>query len=185
MDNVSDCIEFVKKQVEYQDRRATMTRKEPKKLHFHLEEAKRFRSLLQFLETLSNKPLPIKQPTSSIDPIAPLLPKELVGLPQELIDELSAKATDKQELLITELIDSHGGTLSLDRILVGIYAKSGVIMKRSVLNAKLYRMIKKEMVYAVPKKKGIYTTNPTLAEKNKPADTDPINNLLDPYIMFR
>lgn len=164
MESVSDCVDFVKQQIDYQDRRATMTRGEPTKLRFHVEKAKQFRSLLQFLVTLpsfieahSENPRSIEQPIGT-NPVAPLLPKELVGLPQELINELSGKGSDKQEILITELIDSAGGTLSLDRILIGIYNKSGVIMKRPTLTAKIYRMIQKEMVFPVPKKKGIYTT---------------------------
>ncbi|MGB7815631.1 MAG: hypothetical protein WBL28_04685 [Methylotenera sp.] len=158
MYSVDDYIAFVKKQIDYQDRRAVMTRGDSKKNPFHVETAKQFRIMLEFLESLSNEPTLVKNVISDINPIAPLLPKELVGLPQELIDELSAKGTDKQELLIMELIEAAGGTLSLDRILIGIYNKSGVIMKRPAATAKLYRMIQKEMIYTVPKKKGIYTT---------------------------
>lgn len=160
MTSLEDYIAFVKKQISYQDRRALMTHGDSKKNPFHVENAKQFRIILKFLESLSNEPTTISQLKSAINPTAPLLPKELVGLPQELIDELSAKGTDPQELLIMDLIESAGGTLSLDRILIGIYSKSGAIMKRPHVTAKLYRMIQKEMIYTVPKKKGIYTTEP-------------------------
>jgi hypothetical protein len=163
MNSIADYIEFVKHQIDYQDRRAVMTRDDNKKLSFHIETAKQFRSLVQFLETLSDNPTSTLSAIQDINPIAKLLPKELAGLPQELLDELSTKGTDKQEILIMELIDSAGGTLSLDRLLIGIYNKSGLVMKRVALTAKLYRMIQKEMIYTVPKKKGIYTTQPPLS----------------------
>ena len=160
MNSLEDYIAFVKKQISYQDRRALMTHGDSKKNPFHVETAKQFRIILGFLESLSNQPPAPAQVKWDINPTAPLLPKELVGLPQELIDELSAKGTDQQELLIMELIESAGGTLSLDRILIGLYNKQNLIMKRPHLTAKLYRMIQKEMIYTVPKKKGIYSTEP-------------------------
>lgn len=175
MYTIEDYIAFVKKQIEYQDRRAVMTRADSKKNPFHVETAKQFRVMLEFLESLSNAPAATKQIKSDINPISPLLPKELVGLPQELIAELSAKGTDQQELLIIELIEAAGGTLSLDRILIGIYNKSAVIMKRPAATAKLYRMIQKEMIYTVPKKKGIYTTT-------NPETTGLSNNFTDTTI---
>lgn len=164
MQTIADCIDFVKQQIEYQDRRATTTRGEPKKLQFHIQTAERFRSLLQFLEdsqhTLSNK----NPVLPGIDPIGALMPKELVGLPKELIDELSGGGIDKQELLIVELIEAAGGMLSLDRILIGIYKHTNEVIKRPLLTAKLYRMAQNGMIFRVPKKKGLYTTESSLGE---------------------
>ena len=158
MHNIAEYIDFVKQQIEYQGRRATMTRAEPKKLDFHIEAAKWFRSLLQFLEESQNIPTSKNPLLPGIDPAGSLMPKELAGLPKELIDELSGGGIDKQELLIVELIDAAGGMLSLDRILIGIYKHTGEVLKRPVITAKLYRMAQNGMIFRVPKKKGIYTT---------------------------
>jgi hypothetical protein len=164
MKSISDAIEFVNQQIEYQDRRATITRAEPNKLKFHVDNANQFRSLLKFIEEntpTSNPPLPIQNTTPpDIDPTGALMPKELSGLPPELLGELSGGGIDKQELLIIELIESAGGTLSLDRLLIGIYKRTGEIMKRALLTAKLYRMSQNGMIFRVQKKKGIYTTDP-------------------------
>lgn len=160
MRNVVDFIDFVKHQIEYQDRRATITREDPVKLNFHIETAKQFRALLEFLEDPKiiqlHKPLDLGE----IDPTGALMPRELVGLPQELIDELIlGGGIDPQELLIVQLIENAGGMLSLNRIQIGIYNNSKEIVKRPALTAKLYRMVQSGMIFRVPKKKGIYTTD--------------------------
>jgi hypothetical protein len=160
MNSVTDYIEFVKKQIEYQDRRAVVTRSDAKKRDFHIEAAHMFRGLLSFLENQSNTPLSTID--VDVDPSGTLVPKELLGLPPELIKELSGGGLDKQEMLIYELIESAGGTLSLDRILIGIYKRSGEIVKRPHLTAKLYRMSQNGKLFRVPQKKGVYTTSPAL-----------------------
>jgi hypothetical protein len=160
---ISECIEFVKKQIEYQDRRATVTREDKLKLHFHIETAKQFRSLLQFLEDTQSKDLHKTPNITGIDPTGALMPKELIGLPQELIDELiTGGGIDPQELMIVQLIEGAGGMLSLNRIQIGIYKNSGEIIKRPNLTAKLYRMVQSGMILRMPKKKGIYTTDSSL-----------------------
>lgn len=164
MENIADYIDLVKQQIEYQDRRALITRGEPQKLQFHLEKAKQFRALLLFLESPHDNIPQKSAPLSEIDPIGALLPKELIGLPQEVLDELSAKGTDKQEVLIVELIDAAGGVLSLDRILIGIYKSTGTILKRPVLTAKLYRMVQNGMIFKIPRRKGLYTTETPMGE---------------------
>ncbi len=159
MNNIADHIDFVKSQIEYQDRRATATRSNPKKLNFHCESAEHFRSLLTFLEKTwidRDKNLP----SHDVDPAGILFQKELAGLPKEVIEQLSIKNKDPQEILITELIDAAGGKLSLDRILIGIYYKTKEIVKRPLLTAKLYRMVQNEQIYKEPNKRSVYTTTP-------------------------
>lgn len=163
MESIASITDFVKKQIEYQDRRALITRGDASKLQFHIETAKRFRSLLQFLEESQKNPQLENIDLAGIDPTGVLMPKELVGLPQELIDELiTGGGIDKQELVIVQLIESAGGQLSLNRIQIGLYKDTGEIIKRPVLTAKLYRMVQSGMIYRVPKKKGIYTTDSSL-----------------------
>lgn len=167
MNNIADCIAFVKQQIEYQDRRATMTRDDSKKLKFHIDTAMRFRSLLQFLEDAKSNEINHAEAIAGIDPTGALMPKELIGLPQELIDELiTGGGIDPQELLIVQLIEAAGGMLSLNRIQIGIYKNTGEIIKRTILTAKLYRMVQSGMIFRVPKKKGIYTTESSLGDSS-------------------
>ncbi|MGO9446294.1 MAG: hypothetical protein ACLPXB_16170 [Thiobacillaceae bacterium] len=84
--------------------------------------------------------------------------EDLEGLPEELLNELSVSDADKTEFAIVNLINEHGGILSLDKILIGIYKKTGEIIKRQNMTSRLYRMSQKGLVYSVSGKKGFYST---------------------------
>lgn len=76
-------------------------------------------------------------------------------LPQEVLDELSITTSDETEDQLVTVINSYGGTATLDQILVGLYRKFTAAYKRRFLMNKLYRMA---TVWSVPGKKGVYTT---------------------------
>lgn len=82
---------------------------------------------------------------------------EIEGLPPELVNELSISNADKTEFSIVNLIAESGGILSMDRILIGLYKKTGEVFKRNTMTSKLYRMSQKGLVYSVPNKKGYYS----------------------------
>ena len=84
-------------------------------------------------------------------------------LPQELLEELSIAKSDELEDQIATVINAYGGTASLDQILVGLYRKFRVTQKRRFLQNKLYRMT---MIWSVPGKKGVYTTEPLKEQPN-------------------
>jgi hypothetical protein len=90
-----------------------------------------------------------------------LFPEDIEGLPQELIDQLSINDADKLEFEIINIIDEAGGFLNLDKILIGLFKKTNEVHKRTPLTAKLYRMCQKQLISAVPNKKGVYTTQET------------------------
>lgn len=84
--------------------------------------------------------------------------EDLEGLPEELVNELSVSDADKTEFAIVNLINENGGILSMDRILIGMYKKTGEIIKRQNMTSRLYRMSQKGLIYSVPNKKGFYST---------------------------
>lgn len=94
------------------------------------------------------------------NPLA-LTSKDIEGLPDVVLDELNA--LDSLEIAILELFTMAGGTLILDKIIAGLYHLTGTPHSRTAITAKLYRMSKKALVYSVPKKKGLYTTNPNVS----------------------
>jgi hypothetical protein len=100
---------------------------------------------------------PKKKDLSGIKQLS-VSPEELEGLPEELINELSVSDADKTEFAIVNLINENGGILPLDRILIGMYKKTGEITKRQTMTSKLYRMSQKGLVFSVPSKKGFYST---------------------------
>ena len=87
-------------------------------------------------------------------------------LPPELLEELSITKADELEDQLVTVINTYGGTASLDMILVGLYRKFGVTQKRRLIQNKLYRMA---MVWSTPGKKGVYTTE----QPKETTDTDP------------
>lgn len=99
-----------------------------------------------------------------------LFPEDIEGLPQELIDQLSINDADKLEFEIINIIDEAGGFLNLDKILIGLFKKTKEIHKRTQLTAKLYRMSQKHLIYAVPNKKGVYTTQEVSALDGTPSE---------------
>lgn len=84
--------------------------------------------------------------------------EDIEGLPPELMQELSISDADRLEFTIVSIINDAGGILSLDKIIVGLYKKTGEVHKRSTLTSRLYRMIQKSLIYSVPYRKGIYST---------------------------
>lgn len=64
--------------------------------------------------------------------------EDIEGLPPELMQELSISDADRLEFTIVELINDAGGVLSLDKILIGLYRKTGEVHKRSTLTSRLY-----------------------------------------------
>jgi hypothetical protein len=91
-----------------------------------------------------------------------LSPDELTDLPQALIDELTG--ADKIEFAIINAIEDAGGVLNLDRLLIALYRKTGDIHKREQLTSRLYRMAQKNLIFFVPGKKGVYSTEQLSAE---------------------
>ena len=94
-------------------------------------------------------------------------------LPPDLRKELSVAKADELEDQLVIVINACGGTASLDQILVGLFRKFGISQKRRFIQNKLYRMT---MIWSVPGKKGVYTTeepnSPTISGATTTADFD-------------
>lgn len=98
-----------------------------------------------------------KLPVGFFDNPLAITSKDLVGLPEELVKELSDLDSTETELL--ELFEMAGGTLVLDKIIAGLFHLTGKQFSRQTITAKLYRMSKKDLIRSLPKKKGVYTTD--------------------------
>jgi hypothetical protein len=83
----------------------------------------------------------------------------LSDLPPELLAELSEGAKSATDPLV-KIIQDRGGTATLDEILVDLYRKYNELGKRTLVGNKLYRLGRRKLVWAVPGKKGVYTTTP-------------------------
>ena len=87
-----------------------------------------------------------------------LSPEDIEGLPPELIEELSISDSDMADFAILSAVDEAGGVVSLDKLLILMFKKTGEIHKRAALNSRIYRMVQKGTMFAVPGRKGVYST---------------------------
>ncbi len=83
---------------------------------------------------------------------------DLEGLPEDLVKELSLSDADKLEFEIVNSIEEAGGIISLDRLLIALYKRTGEVNKRTYLTSRLARMATKNAIYYVPGKKGVYSS---------------------------
>jgi hypothetical protein len=159
MSMLANFSSFVNEQVSVQTRLAAKYSRDEKRQALHLGSARKFQELAEAV-TQADKLLDDSAPRTQVQtPVLTLKPDELEGLPSELLNELSDGAVpDKAELVLFQVIDERGGIASLDQILVGLYRKSGELMKRNTLTSKLYRMAQKGQIFTVPEKKGVYST---------------------------
>ena len=162
-------IQFVKEQVEFQERMIKRYPGDTYRQTLHARTQARFAALAEDMERadrtldeIASQPSPqLPLPLDASKPIRlGLMPKELEGLPDEVLKELSLSDGDKTEFAVLGLIDEAGGITSLDRLIIGLFRKTGEAHKRQNLVSKLYRMAQKEMIYNVPTKKGVYSTRP-------------------------
>ena len=76
---------------------------------------------------------------------------------EEVIKELNISESDRHEFFIMRIIEKLGGVASIDKIIIGAYRDNKEILERQKLNAKLYRMSSKGLIYSHPNKKGVYS----------------------------
>lgn len=80
-------------------------------------------------------------------------------IPEDLKNEISLTDTDKFEIDVLNLIDkAKGKRISINNLLIALKIHTGITYSRSNLNNRLYRMVKKEMLFSVTGRKGLYTT---------------------------
>lgn len=98
-----------------------------------------------------------------------LTPFAISSIPADLKDEISLTDTDKFEIEVINLINkAKGKRMSLNNLLVALKLTTGIAHSRSTLNNRLYRMVKKDILFSVPGRKGLYTTNRDIQyESNK------------------
>jgi hypothetical protein len=169
-------VQFVNDQVEFQTTQSKRFASNAYRRDLHLATATNLRGLfeeaikleaenaalhdrIRQLETAS------QQPTAAADSLPTtaqlsLKPEDLEGLPKEVIDELSVSGAEPIDFKILSVINDAGGISTLDRIIIGLYRNYQETIKRPNLTSRLNRMIPKGLLYSVPGRKGVYSTNP-------------------------
>lgn len=159
MDSLPKVLDFVNEQATYQIARSSHFEQQGDQMRAdaYRNRSNDFSSLKQFIQNNCKE----KPSSSSIY----ITPNDLIGLPPELIAELNITESDKQDFLLMEVIGDLGGIASIDKIMIQVYRKTGEILERQKLGAKLYRMISKNLIYSLPSKKGVYSLQPVTEEE--------------------
>ena len=161
MENVDSYIVFVKDQMAFQNRMANKYEHDPYREGMHLKSLKKFQELLELLETAKNSQTTnTSRAPNSMDARRRIMLslEDVKDIPVELLNELNLTDADKQEMMIESIIADAGGILSLDKILVELYRRTGQVHKRNTVISRLYRMGNRGLIYSLPSKKGLYST---------------------------
>lgn len=168
MENLPDFAPFVKAQAERADKFAARCpeKKPVRKRNLH-QIAERFHRLASLLEVA---PVDSGGAQRMADRLA-LTPKDLAGLPDELIRQLSLSEGDQQDFEILALLEAAGGILSIDHVLIQLYRRTGEVLTRQKVTSRLYRMANKGLVHPVPGRKGVYSLHPVGAGSEAAPDS--------------
>lgn len=173
MDNVTEITDFVNKQAEFHERKDASFRSRAENSQSNAARSQ-LRSRAKshaILASQFRRIATMMKDALIVQSIAPsnrnlgLTPHDIDGLPDELIQELSISDADIADFGILSVVDEAGGILSLDKILIGLYKRSGEIHKRTAINSRIYRMIQKGLMFPVPSRKGVYSTREITEEE--------------------
>lgn len=184
---VDDHIAFVNRQLSYYKRRAAHPTKKGGVIPpVYQESVDKLEALLSFLISIKNgnqnvlcgqsdivsypedKLLPkieevntkASLPASFFDDTFEPTASELFSLPVSfLTNSLGKTEDDLLDLKIIEMVQM-AGTISLSKIMVGLYMLTGVEHSRIKIMQRAYKLIRKGYIYSVPNKKGVYSSTP-------------------------
>lgn len=165
MKNLANELAFVKDQILAQEKMMLKYVDQPKRVELHALTKMRFENLLQTLNgivledamRLPTDGAPGQRHENHLSGIHLSL-ADIEGAPPELMAELNISETDRQEMLIADIIAKAGEYASLDKIIVLFHKRTGDVIKRNTMTSKLYRMAEKGMIFNVPGKRGVYST---------------------------
>lgn len=154
-------LKFVNEQADFHEKMAQKFGLDSFRSKLHVSTAEKFRSLSVDLDS-ADKALDGHVGSGHQEHQKPiqlsLSIEDIEGLPDELLQELSLSDGDKTEFAIVNAIEEASGIISLDKLLIALYKKTGEIHKRNSLYSKLSRMASKSLIHYVPGKKGVYST---------------------------
>jgi hypothetical protein len=99
---------------------------------------------------------------------------DLADLPQKLREEISATRTDALEKQLFSIVRANR-SVDIDTLLIGLYRRFKVVQTRRFLQNKLYRMALKGLIYAVPRRKGVYSADP-ISDQPSPEEEIPVSS---------
>ncbi|MGI8738531.1 MAG: hypothetical protein ACR2KU_02415 [Gammaproteobacteria bacterium] len=154
-------LKLLREQVTFHKDKALAFSSTPRRHKKHWDTAKGLEEILSYIYILEISKEPARQDTGSTPPKQlrlTLTPTDLEGLPDEQIAELNISSVDRVEFDILNLLEDSGGIMTLDQILIGLYRKTQAVQKRQTITSRIYRMGQKNLIYSVPRRKGVYSS---------------------------
>lgn len=155
---------FVKDQIHVQEKLAERYSEQEWRATRHQRNVVVCRSLLRDLEMVQEriKSMPPGGLAASVVSSGlQLAPEDLDGLPTELMEQLTITERETKEFAIIDLINKSGGILPVNKIIIGLYRKTGEINNRAALISKLHRMVAKGRLHTNPQdRRGVFSTKP-------------------------
>ena len=97
----------------------------------------------------------------------------IMDLPEEIRSQLVSVQFDEIENQILKVVkESFGGVATIDEIFVGMYRETREVMQRDALANKIYRMTRKEMLFSVEGRKGVYSMSKSQATNKKEHESE-------------
>ena len=173
---IEEEVRFVKSQIEHHAKTAAWHSSKGRfdKEARHKGLHKRFVSLLSKIKEIEKQEVSSAPTKVSSNNVGGRL-GDLSDVPEHIRKQLVTVQVDELEQQILDVIGSEfGGSASIDEIMVGLWRKYKVGDKdREFLARKIYRMVRSNSVFSVPKRKGIYALNApeTIGESDTEVET--------------
>ncbi|MDJ0613811.1 MAG: hypothetical protein QNJ29_09035 [Rhizobiaceae bacterium] len=171
---IDEEIEFIKSQIAHHERSVEFfhSKRDHSKANRHSGILRRFQDVLPKMVEIQKHGLQVNHEIDTAsDKIGSRL-GNLSDLPEELKKQLVSIQYDETEQAILDVIkDNFDGIASIDEIMVGLFRSSGEMHQRDVLANKIYRMTRKDLLFSVSGRKGVYSVS-RQRSVNKVDDSD-------------
>lgn len=185
MPMIANCVEFVKRQVEFNRRQykrlsektsleedSSSYRRAAEKLPIYERLTSDFENLLSSMlvdieafEALKQSTPVSTQGTADVETLlktpTEIQQSTLAGLPEELIAQLQISDSDRFQWCVVDIINrTPDKTISLEVLLIALYKVTGKIYERADLANRMSRLSRKGVAFPVQGRKAVYTTIP-------------------------
>lgn len=171
METIAEYIKFLKSRQSFQRRKVRgLAQTKPDAAGKHEETISNYGAVISWLQSCEANGV-VDQKASAEDDLFSLNPLDMKDIPGDLSDELSVTQSDTEDAQLLELLQIADRSLDLNELLIGCYRKYEVKHKRNLLTARIYRLIKRDLVHSVGK--GTYALGPSpkvVSEDKQPAN---------------
>lgn len=164
MQTITDYVRFLKFRQSYQDRNAQkFAKSNPRAAAKHIQSSLNYAAIIDWINLQGDKP-EVPQQHNADDDLFSLNLLDMKDIPEDLGKELNVSQSDTDDAQVLELLQIANRSLDLNELLIGSFRKYKIKHKRNLLTARIYRLIKRDLVHNVGK--GKYALGPAPDDNN-------------------